>query len=94
MQELAAVLSLSGLALCNDSGGMHLAAALGTPLVALFGITDPDSTGPLGRHIRILQHAVRRSRDVPRQSAEAEKALASISTTEVIQASLQLLNQA
>jgi lipopolysaccharide heptosyltransferase II len=94
MQELAAVLSLSSLSLCNDSGGMHLAAALGTPVVALFGITDPDSTGPLGPHIRILQHAVRRSRDVPRRSAEAEKALASISTTEVIQASLQLLHPA
>ncbi len=92
LQELAAVLSLSALALCNDSGGMHLAAALGTPLVALFGITDPDTTGALGQHIRILQHAVRRSRDIPRRSAEAEKALASISSAEVIQASLQLLH--
>jgi len=94
MQELAAVFSLSSLALCNDSGGMHLAAALGTPLVALFGITDPDSTGPLGSHIRILQHAVRRSRDIPRHSTEAQKALESISTTEVIQAALQLLHPA
>ncbi len=92
LQELAAVLSLSSLALCNDSGGMHLAAALGTPLVALFGITDPDTTGPLGKNIHIIQHAVRRSRDIPRHSAEAEKALASISTTEVLQASLQLLH--
>jgi len=92
MQELAAVLSLSSLSLCNDSGGMHLAAALGTPVVALFGITDPDSTGPLGQHIRILQHAIKRSRNIPRWSAEAQKALAAISTTEVVQASLQLIH--
>jgi len=94
MQELAAVLSLSSLTLCNDSGGMHLAAALGTPLLALFGITDPDATGPLGKPFRILQHAVRRSRDIPRHSAEAQKALASISSTEVLQAALQLLHPA
>jgi ADP-heptose:LPS heptosyltransferase len=31
-----------------DSGPMHLAAALGTPLVALFGPTDPARTGPYG----------------------------------------------
>jgi ADP-heptose:LPS heptosyltransferase len=29
-----------------DSGPMHLAAAVGTPVVALFGPTDPDLTGP------------------------------------------------
>jgi len=94
LQELAAVLSLSALALCNDSGGMHLAAALGTPLVALFGITDPDSTGPLGQRFQILQHAIQRTRDIPRHSAEARKALAAISTTEVLQTALQLLHPA
>src|SRR5205807_836977 len=33
----------------NDSGPMHLAAALGTPLVAVFGPTDPVWVGPYGR---------------------------------------------
>lgn len=34
--------------LTNDSGPMHLAAALGVPTVACFGATDPDLTGPYG----------------------------------------------
>ena len=36
------------LLLTNDSGPMHIAAALGLPTVALFGPTDPDKTGPYG----------------------------------------------
>jgi heptosyltransferase-2 len=34
----------------NDSGAMHLAAALGRPVVAIFGPTDERATRPLGRH--------------------------------------------
>lgn len=34
----------------NDSGAMHLAAALGTPVVAIFGPTDERATRPLGSH--------------------------------------------
>ena len=32
---------------CNDSGAMHLANAVGLPLVAIFGPTDPSVTGPV-----------------------------------------------
>ena len=91
LEELAAVLSLSAAVLCNDSGGMHLAAALGTPLVGLYGITNPDQTGPLGRAVRILQHSERRTRDVPRRSAEASRALRAITVDEAVQAVLALL---
>jgi heptosyltransferase-2 len=41
------LLKLCRLLLTNDTGPMHLAAALGTPVVALFGSTSPDLTGPL-----------------------------------------------
>ena len=34
----------------NDSGAMHLAAALGRPVVAIFGPTDERATRPLGDH--------------------------------------------
>lgn len=46
---LAAVLSKARLLVTNDSGPMHLAVAAGTPVVALFGSTSPQWTGPFGK---------------------------------------------
>jgi len=48
LKTLAAVLRSADLMITVDSGPMHIAAALGTPVVALFGPTDPARTGPLG----------------------------------------------
>jgi lipopolysaccharide heptosyltransferase II len=42
----------------NDSGPMHIAAAVGTPVVALFGPTDPRKTGPYGTGHLVLSHPV------------------------------------
>ena len=92
LEEMAAALALADAVCCNDSGGMHLAAAVGTPLVAFFGITDPDKTGPLGAApIRILQHSGRRTRDIPRHSPEAEAALRAITPEEAFAALRQVL---
>jgi len=46
--ESGAVIARCALAVGNDSGPMHLAAALGVPVVALFGPTDAVRTGPYG----------------------------------------------
>ncbi|HUU98395.1 MAG TPA: lipopolysaccharide heptosyltransferase I [Phycisphaerae bacterium] len=46
LRELAALLGLSDRVICHDSGPMHIAAALDKPLVAIFGPTDPEVTGP------------------------------------------------
>ena len=47
LRELAAVLKICDLVLTNDSGPMHLAAAVGAPVTAIFGSTSPELTGPL-----------------------------------------------
>ncbi|HSM61955.1 MAG TPA: glycosyltransferase family 9 protein [Longimicrobiales bacterium] len=48
---LAALLSLCDLVVTNDTGPMHVAAAVGTPTVSLWGPSDPDETAPPGvRH--------------------------------------------
>lgn len=47
LRELTSLISECDVFLTNDSGPMHIAYAVGTPLVALFGSTDPDLTGTL-----------------------------------------------
>ncbi|HSJ02772.1 MAG TPA: lipopolysaccharide heptosyltransferase II, partial [Verrucomicrobium sp.] len=42
----------------NDTGTMHLAAALGVPTVSIFGSTEPVLTGPVGNHHRVVRHHV------------------------------------
>ena len=54
LDELMAVLATSRAVVANDSGAMHLAAAVGTPGVAVFGSTDPIATGPIGAPWRIV----------------------------------------
>ncbi|HMO05914.1 MAG TPA: lipopolysaccharide heptosyltransferase II [Kiritimatiellia bacterium] len=90
LAEWATLLSACALVVANDSGGMHLAAALDRPVVALYGMTDPDRTGPLGRRCTILQRGGPRARDIPRDSTEARARLAAISPDEVIAAARAL----
>jgi heptosyltransferase-2 len=56
--ELIGVLSELTLFLSNDSGPMHLAAALGVSTLAVFGPTDPTETGPLGPRARYVREPV------------------------------------
>jgi heptosyltransferase-2 len=58
LPELAGVLSQLELLVTNDSGPMHVAAALGTPVVAVFGPTDWRETAPVGERHRIVREAV------------------------------------
>ena len=53
---LAAGLAACELLVTNDSGPMHLAAAVGTRTVSLWGAGDPQVTGPLGSHNRLVRH--------------------------------------
>lgn len=55
LPELAAVLCLADLVVATDTGVMHLAAALGRPVVALFGPTSPGRTGPYGAGHQVLR---------------------------------------
>ncbi|MDD5556509.1 MAG: glycosyltransferase family 9 protein [bacterium] len=56
--RLAALLGRLDLLVTNDTGPMHLAAAAGTRVVALFGPTNPDRTGPWGEGHRVLRAPV------------------------------------
>ncbi len=58
LRQLMALFVQCRLVVTNDSGPMHLAAALGVPLVAIFGSTDEQATGPLGPRTRVVKHRV------------------------------------
>jgi len=49
IQQMAALVDGASVVVMNDTGPMHLAAAMGKPLVALYGPTSEDRTGPYGR---------------------------------------------
>jgi len=52
LQELVELMRTARCVVTNDSGPMHIAAALGIPVVAIFGPTSPARTGPYGlRHV-------------------------------------------
>jgi heptosyltransferase-2 len=53
--DLPALLSQCHLFLGNDSGAMHVAAAVGLPVVAIFGPTDPHGTAPVTPRLTIVQ---------------------------------------
>jgi heptosyltransferase-2 len=55
MAELPALLSRCQLFVGNDSGAMHVAAAVGLKVVAIFGPTDPLGTAPMTPYCAIVQ---------------------------------------
>jgi lipopolysaccharide heptosyltransferase I len=55
LRDLAELLRRAALVICPDTGAMHLAAAVKTPVAALFGPTAPWRTGPVGEGHRIIR---------------------------------------
>lgn len=55
--QLGAVLEKSAVLVSGDTGPMHMATAMRTPVIALFGAADPARTGPTGSGNRIIQAA-------------------------------------
>jgi lipopolysaccharide heptosyltransferase II len=92
LTQLTAVLQDVDLMITVDSGPMHLAAAVGTPVVALFGPTDPQRTGPLGPG-RILRRELPCSPCLQRHCRIADTYLCmrDLSVAEVLEAAHDLL---
>jgi lipopolysaccharide heptosyltransferase II len=58
LARLMGLINACSLIVTNDSGPMHIAAALNVPQVAIFGSTSAVATGPLGARAKIVSHAV------------------------------------
>ncbi len=70
LPQLAALITRARIMVCTDTGVMHLAAALGTPVVALFGPTAPWRTGPYGPGHTVLRLGLACSPCFQRQCAK------------------------
>lgn len=57
LREMVSVLDASTLVLSPDTAPMHIANALGRPVIALFGATDPKRTGPYGKSQALVVNA-------------------------------------
>ncbi|OGW51067.1 MAG: hypothetical protein A2078_12660 [Nitrospirae bacterium GWC2_57_9] len=55
LAETAALLARCRCLVSSDTGPLHLATAVGTPVIGLFGSTDPARTGPVGPNCTVLQ---------------------------------------
>ena len=92
LKQLAAVLQSADLMVTVDSGPMHIAGALGTPVVALFGATDPARTGPVGP-ARVLRRDLPCSPCLARRCriAETRRCMRDLHAAEVLDAARRLL---
>jgi heptosyltransferase-2 len=76
----------------NDTGTMHVAAAAGVAVLAVFGSTDERATAPLGPRVRLLKHAVSCSPCLLRHCPVDHRCMRVISVNEVFEASCQILD--
>lgn len=90
--DLAALLSRVDLLICNDSGPMHLSAAVGTPVVAIFGPTDPRKVGPYGKGHQVFKSGVNCSPCSRSRCVQQGACLAAISSQEIADAALSMLD--
>lgn len=94
LRELIGLLSVCRLLVTNDSGTMHLAAALGVPVAAVFGSTDPEATGPIGEHVRVIRHPIECSPCFERTCPYGHyRCMKLVESSEVVEAALDLLGQ-
>ena len=89
LPELIAVTRRAALVVAGDTGPLHLGAALGRPVVALFGPTDPARTGPFGTRARVHRSAA--SVTDHRRHGAPEEGLLQITTEAVLESALALL---
>ena len=90
--ELMALFEMSSLFLGNDSGPMHLAAAMGTPVVALFGYADEARWGPRSEKSIVLR-GEGRCQDCSKKECKDPKCINTLSSEAVKSAIETLLQQ-
>jgi heptosyltransferase-1 len=84
--ELAAILRRARVVVAADTGPLHLACAVGTPVVGIFGPTDPARNGPWARADQVVRHAPSCAPCHKRQCAIHDGVMGTIEAAEVVAA--------
>ena len=92
LETLLGVIAESTLVITNDSGPMHIAAALGVPTVAVFGPTDDIVTGPWGPRTRVVKEPVDCSPCLLRECPIDHRCMTRLNADAVCTAARELLN--
>lgn len=90
--QLSALLKKADLLITNDSGPMHIASAVGTPVVAIFGPTRPVRTGPYGNSHVVLQSGLPCANCLKKRCSDL-KCMESITVDEVFNSVKKLLKK-
>src|SRR6185312_13227428 len=91
ISELISITRRAALVIGGDTGPLHLASALGRPIVGIFGPTDPARNGPFRGRFRVLRHP-QSKRDHTRHTAP-EAGLLTITPDAVMCAAMDLLRE-
>jgi len=91
LKVLAAIYKRASLVITVDSGPMHLAAAVGTPVLALFGPTAPWRTGPYGDRHRVLRTDMACSPCLKRHCKYNHECMGLITVDNVVKAAQDML---
>ena len=94
VRQMMALLAASSLMITNDSGPMHVAAAFGVPMVAIFGPTDHTTTSPWGTRAQIVRHPVECSPCMLRQCPIDHRCMQRVTVEEVLSAAADLIGDA
>jgi len=89
LTQLIALTRRIALCVAGDTGPLHLACALGRPVVGIYGPTDPSRNGPFGTRFRVLRSPASK-RDHTRH-AEPEAGLLTIDPEDVLKAAEEVL---
>ncbi len=91
LEEAIGTISILDLMVSNDSGLMHVAAACQVPLVALFGSTNPVTTGPFSRQARVIRHELPCSPCLSRECPRDFICMLGITVSEVLDACQEMV---
>lgn len=88
IEQLIAITRRVNLVIAGDTGPLHLACALGRPVVGIYGPTDPSRNGPFGTRFRVLRSSASRRDHTRHETPEA--GLLTITPEDVLKAADEL----